>query len=130
MHRGITRGLPARGLLWAIAIGVIAGCGGGDGDAPLPQLAAATPATLSGTCEALAASLAGMANTTISATSTVAAGNLGKVDEVAGIEHLCLSRLFQAYVDCLFDPVAVAGGTYLGTGAAGEALFSPLLPDI
>ena len=42
----------------------------------LPRLSPATPATLIGTCEALAAQLMSLANTTITATSTVAAGTL------------------------------------------------------
>jgi Tannase and feruloyl esterase len=42
----------------------------------LPQLSPAQPATLIGACEDLGASLAGLANTTISTASTVAAGGL------------------------------------------------------
>lgn len=80
------RALPAQGLLSAMALAALAGCGGSDD--VLPQLAAATPATLSGTCEALAAKLSGLANTTVSATSTVAAGNLGTV---ATPEHCLVS---------------------------------------
>jgi feruloyl esterase len=68
-------------LLPALAL---AGCGGGDDG--LPQLPAAQPAALSGTCEALAAKLAGLANTTIAATTTVAAG---AVSGVQAPEH-CL----------------------------------------
>lgn len=64
-------------LLSTLALAALAGCGGGDD--PLPQLAAATPATLSGTCEDLAAKLASLANTSITSTTTVAAGLLGTV---------------------------------------------------
>jgi Tannase and feruloyl esterase len=63
----------------------LAGCGGSDDDS-LPRLAAAQPAALSGTCEALAGKLSALADTTISATSTVAAGTVGGV---AAPEH-CL----------------------------------------
>lgn len=64
--------LPALGL-------ALAACGGGDDPPPaqpLPQLAAAQSATLSGTCDSLAARLGTPANTTITATTTVAAGTL------------------------------------------------------
>ena len=50
-------------------------CGGGIGN-PSPQLAAATPAALSGNCEALAGTLAALANTRITSATTVAAGTL------------------------------------------------------
>ena len=76
----LTRHRPAR-LYWlppTFALAVLAGCGGGDD--PLPRLSAAAPGTLNGTCEALAARLATLANTSISATTTVAAGALGTVD--------------------------------------------------
>jgi feruloyl esterase len=56
---------------------LVAACGGGgDAVATMPQLTPATGATLVGTCDALAAKLAGLANTTITATTTVAAGTL------------------------------------------------------
>lgn len=42
----------------------------------LPQLAPATPAALIGTCEALPAQLAGLANTVITGSTTIAAGAL------------------------------------------------------
>jgi pimeloyl-ACP methyl ester carboxylesterase len=45
-------------------------------DASLPQLSAATPATLTGNCTDLAANLGGLANTQITASSEVAAGTL------------------------------------------------------
>jgi len=70
----------------ALAALALAGCGGGSNEV-LPQLGAAQPASLSGTCEALAAKLGGLANTTVSATSTVAAGTL--VSGVAAPAH-CL----------------------------------------
>ncbi len=69
------------GLLAAASAAALAACGGSDDDPPapaasLPQLSAATPATLAGTCADLAAQLAALANTTITATTDVAAGTL------------------------------------------------------
>jgi Tannase and feruloyl esterase len=49
---------------------------GGGHHSRLPRLSPATPATLIGSCEALATQLADLANTTITASSTVAAGTL------------------------------------------------------
>lgn len=57
------------------AVAVLAACGGGDDNDP-PQLSAATGAALKGDCTALAARLTGLANTTITGTSRVAAGTL------------------------------------------------------
>lgn len=54
------------------ATALVAACGGGGGT----QLAPAIGATLSGTCADLAGRIAGMANTTITAVTTVAAGTL------------------------------------------------------
>jgi hypothetical protein len=62
------------------ALLIVSACGGNDDDAPvapsLPRLSAATPAALSGTCADLAAKLATLANTTITATTDVPAGTL------------------------------------------------------
>jgi feruloyl esterase len=66
-----------RKALVLLPVLALAACGGSDDG--LPQLPAAQPAALSGTCEALAAALAGLADTTISATTTVAAGPVGGV---------------------------------------------------
>lgn len=68
---------PRRALAPLPLLLVLAACGGGDDDpvAP-PQLAPATAATLVGTCADLAAKLATLADTAITATSTVAAGTL------------------------------------------------------
>lgn len=56
------------------AAGLLAACGGGGGGGT--QLAPATGAALSGTCADLAGRISGMANTTITAVTTVAAGTL------------------------------------------------------
>lgn len=64
--------LPALGL-------ALTACGGGDDPPaaqPLPQLAAAQSAPLSGTCESLLARLGAPADTTITGATTVAAGTL------------------------------------------------------
>ncbi len=57
---------------------VLAACGGGDDDPPPPppQLAPATAATLVGTCADLSAKLATLADTTITAATSVAAGTV------------------------------------------------------
>jgi hypothetical protein len=74
---------PPKNLRLPLAIGALsalalAACGGGDDDEPSgpPQLAAATAGTFSGTCADLAAKLATLADTTIAATTEVAAGTL------------------------------------------------------
>jgi hypothetical protein len=66
---------PSRAALAASALlaASLYGCGGNDDDAPS---GVATPATLSGTCASLATRLATLANTTITATTDVAAGTL------------------------------------------------------
>ena len=51
-------------------------CGGGGGDAALPQLTAATPQKLTGTCADLGTRLGTPANTTITAVLTVPSGSL------------------------------------------------------
>jgi hypothetical protein len=65
-------------ILPVVGLAALVACGGGgdDGPAGLPRLSAATGAALSGTCDALAARLATLANTTISATTAVPAGTL------------------------------------------------------
>lgn len=77
---------------FALAVLALAACGGNDDDdnpspTPLPQLSPATPATFGGDCATLAAALTGLANTTITAVSTVAAGT--QVGGLAVAEH-CL----------------------------------------
>ncbi len=53
----------------------LSACGGND-DSSLPQLSPATGASLSGACAELSTRLAGLANTSITAANTVAAGTL------------------------------------------------------
>jgi hypothetical protein len=61
--------------LAALAALSLSACGGGGNDDNEPaRLAAATPGTLNGSCEALATTLSGMPNTSITAATTVAAG--------------------------------------------------------
>ncbi|WP_321796879.1 tannase/feruloyl esterase family alpha/beta hydrolase [Caballeronia sp. J97] len=64
-------------MIAAIASTMLAACGGGSDDNAnaLPQLSAATPANLSGTCDALAARLA-FANTSFTSVQDVPAGTL------------------------------------------------------
>jgi pimeloyl-ACP methyl ester carboxylesterase len=66
---------------------LLANCGGDD-DVGLPQLGPATPAALSGSCDALTAKLANLDNTRITSAADVAAGTL----KVAGkdIPEHCL----------------------------------------
>ncbi len=74
----------AKNLRLPLAVGTLSvlalvACGGSDDDdgpPPLPRLAAATAGSFSGTCAELAARLATLANTTIAATTEVAAGTL------------------------------------------------------
>ncbi|WOB08846.1 tannase/feruloyl esterase family alpha/beta hydrolase [Piscinibacter gummiphilus] len=70
------RRLSPAALAATTLLAALAGCGGND-DEPggLPRLAAATPATLSGTCADLASRLT-LANTTITSTTDVPAGTL------------------------------------------------------
>ena len=63
--------------LSALGLAALVACGGGDDEpAGLPRLPAATGAALSGSCDALAARLATLANTSIAATTAVPAGTL------------------------------------------------------
>ncbi len=54
----------------------VGACGGSDDTVSLPQLSPATGASYSGACADLSTKLAGLANTTITAANTVAAGTL------------------------------------------------------
>lgn len=78
-------------------------CGGGDD--PLPQLAAATPASLTGACDQLTAALAGLPNTQISAAETVAAGTLKQGGQPVA-EHCRVTGKMHERVS------AVDGNTY------------------
>ncbi|WP_284617416.1 tannase/feruloyl esterase family alpha/beta hydrolase [Aquabacterium humicola] len=81
---------PVLAALSALALGA---CGGSD--ASLPQLSPATPASLSGTCESLAGRLATLANTSITATSTVAAGALSVGGQAVPEHCLVTGRMHQ-----------------------------------
>ncbi|NML16380.1 tannase/feruloyl esterase family alpha/beta hydrolase [Azohydromonas caseinilytica] len=87
----------------ALALLSLAACGGGD-DAP-PRLAAATPASLGGTCEALAAKLAGQADTRIESVTTEAAGKLMQGGQPVAEHCLVKGRMFER-------TSAVDGNTY------------------
>ncbi len=77
----------------------LAACGGGDDPPPPPpQLAPATAAALVGTCADLAAKLGTLADTTITATTSVAAGTL--VGGLAAPEHcLVTGRMHERVSD-------------------------------
>lgn len=67
--------------LMAAVMAVAVGCGGGGGggatfDVVIPQLSAAQGATLNGTCAEVAARVSGLANTTITSATAVAAGTV------------------------------------------------------
>ena len=78
ISRSIFRSRPLPLVLGCTLSALLAGCiDTEDGSDPgLPQLSAASGGTFSGSCAALAGKLAGTANTTIRATSTVAEGTL------------------------------------------------------
>jgi pimeloyl-ACP methyl ester carboxylesterase len=69
---------PATALALSTQLLALASCGGGGGNGldTLPQLAAATPAALVGTCDELAGKLANVAGTRITSTTLVPAGTL------------------------------------------------------
>jgi pimeloyl-ACP methyl ester carboxylesterase len=82
----------------ALAVLALSACGGSDDDdapAPLPQLAAAQPATFTGDCAALAASIGTPANTTITAASTVAAGTLSVAGQPVAEHCLVTGRMHE-----------------------------------
>ena len=60
----------------------------------------------------------------------MASRHLGEVDEVAGMEVLCLFRGPEIHGHLLFHSVAIAGGADARTRAAGKAAFAPFLPDV
>jgi hypothetical protein len=76
----LTLSRAATGSIAAALLALAASPSSAHGDAHrrsrLPQLAEATPAALSGACEELAARAAGLANTVITGSTTVAAGTL------------------------------------------------------
>ncbi|MGA0611404.1 tannase/feruloyl esterase family alpha/beta hydrolase [Caldimonas sp. KR1-144] len=83
-------------LAMAVAALSLQGCGGDDDDEErLPQLSAATGASLSGTCASLASRLATLADTTITATSEVAAGTLSVAGTPVAAHCLVTGRMFE-----------------------------------
>lgn len=85
--------LTRHSALVLAACAALTACGGGD-DAP-PQLSAATPAVLSGTCTDLTPRLAALANTTITAVSTVPNGSLTVAGQPVGAHCLVQGRMFS-----------------------------------
>ncbi|HSV36246.1 MAG TPA: tannase/feruloyl esterase family alpha/beta hydrolase [Ramlibacter sp.] len=71
------------------------GCGGGSAQAEPPQLSAATPATFSGACADLPARLGGLANTTITASTSVPAGSLTVAGQAVPEHCLVTGRMFD-----------------------------------
>src|SRR5450830_1532509 len=76
------------------AAAVLSACGGGGGGV-IPQLGAATGATLTGTCEALASKLGALQNTAITGTSTVAAGTLTVAGQAVPAHCLVTGKMNQ-----------------------------------
>lgn len=75
------------------ACAALTACGGSD-DGP-PQLAAAVPAALSGTCADLTPRLASLANTTITAVSTVPNGSVTVAGQPVAAHCLVQGRMFS-----------------------------------
>jgi feruloyl esterase len=69
----IVRRLPLRAISLLGALAVLAGCGGDDGP---PQLAPATGVKMATACNALAAKVGTLANTNLTATTSIPAGSL------------------------------------------------------
>ncbi|MBX3655131.1 MAG: tannase/feruloyl esterase family alpha/beta hydrolase [Ramlibacter sp.] len=86
---------------WALPAGVaaaaLAACGGGGGNsaAALPQLAPASPAALAFTCAELPGKLTGLANTTITSSTLVAAGTLSVGGEPVPEHCLVTGSMFN-----------------------------------
>ncbi len=92
------------GLCALVATTLGAACGlaaaddserGGSRHARLPQLSPAHPAALAGTCEALAAGLASLPNTAITATTSVAAGTLSVAGQPVPAHCLVSGKMHQ-----------------------------------
>ncbi|HSV34132.1 MAG TPA: tannase/feruloyl esterase family alpha/beta hydrolase [Ramlibacter sp.] len=77
-----------------LAAVVLAACGGG-GDADLPQLGVAMPAAFSGACADLPGKLGGLANTTITAATSVPAGSLTVAGQAVPEHCLVTGRMFD-----------------------------------
>lgn len=79
----------------SLAAALLSACGGGGGGVVIPQLGAATGASLSGTCEALASKLGALLNTAITGTSTVAAGTLTVAGQAVPAHCLVTGKMNQ-----------------------------------
>lgn len=105
MHTRLIACMP-RGCIAAACLSLMAGAVLADGGGHhLPQLRPAKPGTLVGTCESLAARLVGLADTTITAATTVAAGTLKVADQPVA-EHCRVTGSTGQHVS------PVAGKTY------------------
>ena len=82
---------PLASVLAACAL--VSACGGSD-DGP-PQLAAATPAALSGSCSDLPVRLSTLANTSLTAVTSVAAGSLTVGGQAVPAHCLVTGKMFQ-----------------------------------
>lgn len=85
--------LPCGLVLAALSALTLGACGGSDES--LPQLEAATPATLTGSCESLAGRLSALANTTVTATSSVAAGALSIAGQAVPAHCLVVGHMHR-----------------------------------
>jgi hypothetical protein len=108
-----TKLMPRIGAAVTIALGATAALAdNGRHGHRLPQLAPAQPAALLGTCEVLGGSLGALANTVITATTSVAAGTL----TLAGVPVPAHCRV----VGRMFDRVSpVDGKAYTINGGHG-----------
>jgi Tannase and feruloyl esterase len=92
-----TKLMPMLGAAVTVALGAPTALAdnGRHGHHRLPQLAPAQPAALLGTCEALAGSLGALANTVITATTSVAAGTLALAGAPVPAHCRVVGRMFD-----------------------------------
>jgi pimeloyl-ACP methyl ester carboxylesterase len=88
------------GALGVLILGAAGWAGANDGSngrwkGRLPQLSPAQPGTLLGSCEALAAGLAGIANTTITSATTIPAGTLATAGQPIAEHCRVTGRMFE-----------------------------------
>jgi len=88
--------IPTRGTLAAALLAALAASAGPAGaHGRVPQLSPAQPATLIGSCEALAANLGGLADTTITGATTVPAGTLTLAGQPVAEHCRVTGRMFD-----------------------------------